>query len=298
VENQGWKDAATAIVDEHGQLVRAPIATSEVQAYHYAALRHGALAFAAVGDRKLAVRLVARAAQLHRRFDPAYWMPEHGSYAMALDSQRRQVRSVSSNDGHLLATGIVPPGRSRMVARRLFAPDMFSGWGIRTLSADHPAYNPFSYHRGSVWPVEAGTIGLGLARYGCWTELHRLAEATFSAAALFDDHRLPEVLGGLPRDGAYPHPGVYPSACSPQAWSASAVVTLVQALLALRPVAPLRTIVVDPHLPAWLPEVDLVGVQVGSATFDLTVRRRRGGRASIRTRGDRIAVVRKSMRYA
>jgi glycogen debranching enzyme len=169
---------------------------------------------------------------------------------------------------------------------------------VRTLSADHPAYNPFSYHRGSVWPVEAGTIGLGLTRYGCWTELHRLAEATFSAAALFDDHRLPEVLGGLPRDGAYPHPGVYPSACSPQAWSASAVVTLVQALLALRPVAPLRTIVVDPHLPAWLPEVDLVGVQVGSATFDLTVRRRRGGRASIRTRGDRIAVVRKSMRYA
>jgi glycogen debranching enzyme len=180
------------------------------------------------------------------------------------------------------------------VARRLFEPDMFSGWGVRTLSAEHPAYNPFSYHRGSVWPVEAGTIGLGLARYGCWDELHRLAEATFSAAALFEGHRLPEVLGGLPRDEAHPHPGVYPPACSPQAWSASAVVALVQALLVLRPVAPLRAIVVDPHLPDWLSEVDLCGVQVGAAKFDLTVRRRRFGRVSIRTRGDRIAVLRRS----
>jgi glycogen debranching enzyme len=294
VANQGWKDSWNAIVDEHGRPLAAPIATSELQGYHYAALRHGALALAATSDRSLAVRLVARAARLRRRFDPAYWMPEHGCYAMALGPDGRPVRSVNSNDGHLLATGIVPRRRARAVARRLFEPDMFSGWGVRTLSAEHPAYNPFSYHRGSVWPVEAGTIGLGLARYGCWDELHRLAEATFSAAALFEGHRLPEVLGGLPRDEAHPHPGVYPPACSPQAWSASAVVALVQALLVLRPVAPLRAIVVDPHLPDWLSEVELCGVQVGAARFDLTARRRRGGRVSIRTQGDRIAVLRGS----
>ncbi|MEW2385924.1 hypothetical protein AB0873_28065 [Micromonospora sp. NPDC047707] len=155
------------------------------------------------------------------------------------------------------------------------------------------AVDPSSYHRGSVWPVEAGTISLGLARYGCWEHLHRLAERMFAAAALFEEHRLPEVLSGLPRDDARPHPGVYPNACSPQAWSASAVIALIQALLALRPAAPLRTIFIDPHLPEWLPPLTLEGVQVGDRRVDLTVRRRRGGRTSVRVRGDRIAVIRR-----
>ncbi len=294
VKNQGWKDSDTAIVDERGHVVDNPIAPSELQGYHYAALRHGALAFAATGDRAFAAGLVRRAAGLRRRFHPAYWMPDQHCYAMALDPDKQQVRSVNSNDGHLLATGIVPTRVAHAVARRLLAPDLFSGWGIRTLSADHPAYNPFSYHRGSVWPVEAGTAGLGLARYGCWPELHRLAEATFAAAALFEGHRLPEVIGGLPRDPAHPHPGVYPRACSPQAWSASAIVALIQALLVLRPAAPLRTVLIDPHLPDWLPDLELHGVQVGGATFDLTVRRGRHGRPIIRTRGDRVTVVRQS----
>jgi len=292
VKNQGWKDSDTAIVDEHGHVVDNPIAPSELQAYWYAALRHGALAFAAVGDRAYAAGLVARATALRRRFHAAYWMPEQGCYAMALGPDKRQVRSVNSNDGHLLAAGIVPVRLAHTVARRLFAPDMFSGWGVRTLSADHSAYDPFSYHRGSVWPVEAGTTALGLARYGCWDQLHRLAEATFAAASLFEGHRLPEVLSGLPRDDAHPHPGIYPNSCSPQAWSASAVITLVQALLALRPVAPLRTLIVDPHLPDWLPDLHLEGIELGDATFDLTIRRRRHGRASVRTRGDRVLVVR------
>jgi glycogen debranching enzyme len=298
VKNQGWKDSETAIVDEHGRVVDNPIAPSELQAYHYAALRHGAVAFAAAGDRVMAGLLVARATRLRRRFHTAFWMPDQGCYAMALGPDKRQVRSVNSNDGHLLAAGIVPVRHARTVARRLFAPDMFSGWGIRTLSADHPAYNPFSYHRGSVWPVEAGTIGLGLARYGCWAHLHRLAEATFSAAALFEGHRLPEVLSGLPRDADHPHPGVYPESCSPQAWSASAIIALVQALLALRPVAPLRSIMIDPHLPDWIPDLTLERVQVGAATFDLSIRRRRQGRVSVRTSGDRIAVLRMPARQA
>lgn len=292
VKNQGWKDSDTAIVDEHGRSVDNPIAPSELQAYHYAALRHGAFAFAATGDRAFAAGLVARATALRRRFHPAYWMPEHNCYAVALGPDKQQVRSVNSNDGHLLAAGIVPSRVAPMVARRLLAPDMFSGWGIRTLSADNPAYNPFSYHRGSVWPVEAGTIGLGLARYGRFAELHRLAEATFAAAALFEGHRLPEVISGLPRDESHPHPGVYPQACSPQAWSASAIVALIQALLILRPAAPLRTILIDPHLPDWLDDLELQGVQVGGATFDLAIQRRRSGRLAIRTRGDRIAVIR------
>jgi glycogen debranching enzyme len=282
VKNQGWKDSADAIVDEHGAVVPNPIAASELQAYHYAALRHAAVVLAACGDRTYAAGLWRRSDRLRRRFDAAFWRPGHGSYAMALDPDGRQVGSVSSNDAHLLVTGIVPRDKGRAVARRLMAEDMFSGWGIRTLSADHPVHNPFSYHRGSVWPVEQGTAALGFARYGCWAELHRLAEGFFAAAASFAEHRLPETISGLPRDAAHPYPGVYPRSCSPQAWSASAVVAVVQALLALRPVAPARAVLVDPHLPAWLPQLTLAGVQIGSTTATLHAERRRDGTARVR----------------
>jgi glycogen debranching enzyme len=298
VKNQGWKDSETAIVDEDAAVVDNPIAASELQGYCYAGLRHAALAFAVAGDRAFAATLIARAARLRRRFHSAYWMPGHNCYAMALGPDGRQVRSVNSNDGHLLATGIVPVRFAPTVARRLFAADMFSGWGVRTLSADHPAYNPFSYHRGSVWPVEAGTIALGLGRYGRWRQLHRLAEGIFAASSMFEGHRLPEVISGLPRDDAHPHPGVYPYSCAPQAWSASAIIAIVQAMLALRPAAPLRTVLIDPHLPDWLPDLTLEGVHVGAATFDLIVRRRRHGRISVQTRGDHITVLRQPTRQS
>ncbi|GAB3043354.1 glycogen debranching N-terminal domain-containing protein [Parafrigoribacterium mesophilum] len=291
VKNQGWKYSATAIVDQDGVSVKNPIASSELQGYHYAALRYAALTFTACGDRVFAAQLVARAGRLRRRFHRTFWMPEHGCYAQALGPDKQQVRSVNSNDAQLLATGIVPSALASTVARRMLAPDMFSGWGMRTLSAEHPAYDPFSYHRGSVWPVEAGTLAIGLARYGCWDELHRIAEATFAAASLFEGHRLPEVLSGLPRDDAHPHPGVYPDSCSPQAWSASAIIAIIQSLLVLRPVAPLRTIVVDPHLPQWLPDFTIEGVHVGTATFDLAVRRTRNGGATVKARGDHVTVV-------
>lgn len=294
VKNQGWKDSDTAIVDENGKQVDNPITTSELQAYYYAALRHSAFAFAAAGDRAYAAALVARSTRLRRKFHDAFWMPDHGCYALALGPDKKQVRSVNSNDGHLLATGIVPKRFARTVARRLLAPDMFSGWGVRTLSSEHAAFDPFSYHRGSVWPVEAGTFAVGLARYGCWEQLHRVAEGIFSAAALFEGHRLPEVLSGLPRDEQHPHPGVYPQSCSPQAWSSSSIIATVHALLVLRPFAPLRTILVDPHLPPWLDDFTIEGVRLGGATFDLSVRRRRGGKVDVKTSGDRIAVLRKT----
>ena len=291
VKNQGWKDSATAIVDEHGRSVDNPIASSELQGYHYAALRYAALVFAITGDRVYAAELARRAAWLRRRFHEAFWMPEHRCYALALGPDKRQVRSVNSNDGQLLATGIVPARFARTVAQRMLEPDMFSGWGIRTLSAEHAAYDPFSYHRGSVWPVEAGTFALGLARFGCWDELHRLAEATFAAAALFEGHRLPEVISGLPRDEAHPYPGVYPNACAPQAWSASAIIAIVQALLGLRPIAPARTILVDPHLPDWLSDFTIEGVRLGRSRFDLAVHRDRHGTATVRISGDRVMVI-------
>ena len=294
VKNQGWKDSGDAIVDEHGDVVDNPIATSELQAYWYAGLQQAALAFAATGDVGMGARLLKRARALKRRFNDAFWMDDLGAYALGLGPDKRQIRSIGSNDGHLLASGIVPPERGRRVAARLMQPDLFSGWGIRTLSSDHPAFNPFSYHRGSVWPVEQGTIAFGFARYGCWEELHRLARGFFDSAELFVEHRLPEVIGGVQRDPEHPHPGIYPSSCEPQGWSASAVVMVVQAMLAMVAVAPLGLLVVDPHLPPWLPDLRLEAVRVGGSTIDLSFERKRDGGTSYRRtrRAGRVRVIR------
>ena len=276
-KNQGWKDAEDAIVDEGGALVEPPIATSELQAYLYAGFQQAALAFFQAGDRGYALELLGRARRLRRQVNEAFWMDEQGFYAMALGPDKRPIGSVSSNPGHLLAAGVVPRARAAAVARRLLQPDMFSGWGIRTLSASHPAYNPFSYHRGSVWPVENGTIALGFARYGLWDEVHTLAEGLFAASELFQEGRLPESIAGLPRDEAHPHPGLYPRSCQPQSWSASMIVILVQSLLGMWAIAPLRLLLVDPHLPPWLPDLRLEGIHVGSSTVDLEVGRARDG---------------------
>ncbi|MBV8401350.1 MAG: hypothetical protein JOZ17_21880, partial [Acetobacteraceae bacterium] len=144
-----------------------------------------------------------------------------------------------------------------------------SGWGIRTLSSEHPAYNPLAYHLGTVWPFENATTGFGFKRYGFDSMLHRLAKGLFDATELFHLDRLPEVFGGHPRDRRHAHPGIYPGACAPQAWSASAVVLLVESMLGLTPLAPLNTLILDPDLPEWLPEVTLCGVDVGAARADL-----------------------------
>jgi glycogen debranching enzyme len=151
------------------------------------------------------------------------------------------------------------------IANRMLMEDMFSGWGVRTLSAHHPAYNPFSYHRGSVWPVENGGFVLGFARYGLHAEMHRLARALFEAAQLFPHCRLPEVFGGHQRSHDAPFPGLYTKADWPQAWSASAVVTVLRAILGLFPYAVANLLLIDPQLPAWLPEITIENLRVGNA---------------------------------
>lgn len=284
VKNQGWLDSDDAIVDERGEIVSNPIATGELQAYCYAGLQQAALAFATCGDIGFARELIVRSVRLKRRFHAAFWLPDLGTYALGLGPGGRAIRSVGSNAGHLLAAGIVPPAFGRAVARRLMEPDMFTGWGIRTLSREHVAFNPFSYHRGSVWPVEQATIGFGFARYGAWDELHELARGFFDMSELFIEGRLPEVVGGVQRDAEHPHPGIYPDSCEPQGWSSSAVVQVVQALLGMIAVAPARLLVVDPHLPPWLPDLRLRGLRVGRATADLDFERREDGSTRITTR--------------
>ena len=189
-------------------------------------------------------------------------------------------RSIGSNPGHALAAGIVPPEHARLVADRLLSAELFSGWGVRTLSQDHPSYNPLAYHLGAVWPVENATFALGLKRYGLDDHLDRLASALLEAAASMPDGRLPEAITGHRREPRVP-PTAYPGACSPQAWSASAVVQTLQLMLGLYPFAPLRMLaVVRPRLPRWVPGLTLRNVRVGGATVDLQFKRNADGSAS------------------
>jgi glycogen debranching enzyme len=209
------------------------------------------------------------AEELKKRFLDAYWMPDLEYIAMALDPDDRQVRSIGSDAGHCLACGIVERDQAVKIADRLLQPDMFSGWGVRTLSAQHPAFDPYSYHRGTVWPVEHGTFAMGCMRYGLIDQMHRIVRGMLDAAALFDFYRLPEVFSGHQRDEHHPFPALYPKTCWPQAWSASSVFTMVQALLGIYPYAPLNALILDPHLPEWLPDITVDNLHVGNATVRL-----------------------------
>ena len=292
--NQGWKDSERAIPHADGSDAPLPIATAEVQGYVYAAKQQLAAVLLALGEVRRAKRLNDEAAELKRRFNRAFWMPEESFLAMALDGQKRQVRSVGSNAGHCLATGIVAREHAPAVAGRLMAPDMFSGWGVRTLSCDHAAYNPFSYHLGSVWTVEQGTIAFGLKRYGFGRYTNEVARGTFDLAERYQLHRLPEAVGGHPRDRAHPFPGLYPQACWPQAWSAGAVIIMLQAMLGLRPLAPLGLLLVYPELPEWLPDLTLRGLRVGDSALTIRFQRQRDGTTDYRVleRHGRVRVVR------
>jgi glycogen debranching enzyme len=288
VKHQAWKDSGDAVVYEDGSQVDPPIATCEEQGFVYVAWLHFAEVLLRLGRKDEAQHLFRRAEELRARFNEAFWMPERGFYAFGLDARKRQITSIVSNPGHCLAAGIVDRDRAERVADRLLAQDLFSGWGVRTLSSDHPAYNPFSYHRGSVWPVEQGTFALGFMRYGLHDHMHRLARAFFDSAALFELNRLPEVYSGHPRDLDHPFPALYPRANWPQAWSASAVFVVLQSLLGLYPYAPMATLFVDPHLPPWLPEITVEGLRVGAAAASLRFFRRPDGSSDYRvlnTRG-------------
>jgi glycogen debranching enzyme len=204
-------------------------------------------------------------------------MPEEGFYAIALDPRKQPVATIASNAGHALAAGLVPAAHAKQCADRLMAPDMFSGWGIRTLSRNHASYNPLAYHLGTVWPAENATFALGFKRYGLDAQLEQLATGMIDAVGHFESHRLPEALGGHGREET-PVPTVYPKSNAPQAWSASAVVQLVQTLLGIYPFAPAHVVaLVRPRLPEWLPIVTIRNLRVGEATVSLRFERQRDG---------------------
>ena len=277
-KNQGWKDSGDGIIDELGRPVAAPIATCEVQGYWFSALQLTAALAAAHGHFGDAKAYWQESQQLKERFNRDWWMPEEGFVALAMDRDKRLIRSITSNPGHCLAAGIVSAEHVPPLVGRMFQSDLWSGWGMRTLSSLHPAFNPTGYHLGSVWAVENATIALGLRRYGFDARALDVAGAIFDLARMFESHRVPEAVGGYAR-GEVPHPGAYPRANLIQAWNQSAAVSLLQTMLGLEPVAPLDVLMIDPVLPSWLPQVTLENLRIGGATVTLRFWRDRDHRS-------------------
>lgn len=267
-KNQGWKDSGDAIVYDDGTPVPPPIATCELQGYWYAAQQLMALLSAAVGHYADARAHWASAADLKQRFNRDWWDDDEGSVVLALDPDKRPVRAVTSNAGHCIASGIVSAEHLPRLVGRLFAPDMFSGWGIRTLASSHRAYNPLSYHLGTVWAVEQATIAFGLRRFGFDARALEIARALFDLAQRYPEYRIPECIGGYARSDAA-GPGAYPRANTPQLWNASAFPLLIHSILGFQPVAPIDTLVVDPVLPEWLPEVIVDDLRLAGARATL-----------------------------
>jgi glycogen debranching enzyme len=288
LKNQGWKDSSDAIVYPDGSQVEDPLGTCEMQAFAYAGKLHFAEVLWWLDETEEASRLYREADELKKRFNDRFWMDDENYVAMAIDKDDKLVKTIASDPGHCVTSGILHEELAPKVVNRLLQPDMFSGWGVRTLSSAHPAYNPFAYHRGTVWPVENGAFVLGMARYGLHGEMWQLARALFEAARLFEYDRMPEVFGGHARDQGHPFPGLYEEADSPQAWSASASFLIMQALLGLYPYAPLNVLFLDPWLPDWLPNVTIEDMCVGHARISLQFKRESSGQTSYRVlRNDR-----------
>lgn len=267
-KNQGWKDSGDAIIYDDGSPVPAPIATCELQGYWYLAQQLMAVLCTVMGNMTDAATFRKSAAALKDRFNRDWWVERESFFALALDPDKRPVAAVTSNVGHCLACGIIDRERLPAVVGRLFAPDMFSGWGVRTLSADHAYYNPLSYHRGTVWAVEQATIMFGLRRFGFDARALDLATVLFDLATLYPSYRVPECVGGYARSEAST-PGAYPRANTPQLWNATAFPLCLQTLLGLVPLAAANTLIVDPVLPSWLPEVVVRDMRVGGAKVSL-----------------------------
>ncbi|MBD2364436.1 amylo-alpha-1,6-glucosidase [Anabaena minutissima FACHB-250] len=268
LENQSWKDSGDAIAYPDGRQVDAPKALCELQGYAFDAYMRMAEVFAVLGESNYASELRTKAAKLQTKFEQQFWCEDLGFYAFTLDPEKQPVRTIASNPGHCLWSGIVSRERAVRVVQRLMQPDMWSGWGIRTISTQNSAYNPFSYHLGSVWPHDNGMIAMGFKRYGFAQEAVQVANGIFDAAKYFASYRLPELYAGIEQElGTFPVP--YIEANVPQAWAAASVFHLLQAMLGIQADAPKSQLYVDPYLPEWLPNITLRKLEINHALVDL-----------------------------
>jgi glycogen debranching enzyme len=267
--NQGWKDSWDGITFADGRPAEAPLAVCEVQGYAYDAYCTRAWLARMAGAEEVAQEWDARASTLKEAFNERFWLPGPGWFALALDRDKRPVDACASNMGHCLWSGIVDDDKASVVAEHLLSPAMFSGWGVRTLSSEMGAYDPVSYHNGSVWPHDNALIVAGLVRYGFVEEAQRVAEAMLEAAQHFGG-RLPELFCGFDRS-EYSEPVPYPTSCSPQAWAAATPVHLIRTLLRFDPTLPRNELWVDPVLPPAFTPLRVEGVALGDARINLTI---------------------------
>jgi glycogen debranching enzyme len=271
--HQGWKDSHDAVHHADGRLAEAPIALCEIQGYAFAAWRGAARLAARLGQPDRAAEWSARAGDVRRRFEDAFWSDELGTYVLALDGAKRQCAVRTSNAGQVLWSGVATADRATAVARQLMSADSFSGWGIRTLATSAARFNPMSYHNGSIWPHDNALIAAGLRRYGLRHEVLQVLSGLFDASVSMDLHRLPELFCGLARRSGE-RPTLYPVACNPQAWAAAAVFSLLQSALGIEVDGPHATLrLTRALLPAFLDEVHVRRLRVGSARLDLRFRR-------------------------
>jgi glycogen debranching enzyme len=271
--NQGWKDSSDSVFHADGRLADAPIALCEVQAYAYAAWLGAAELAAAVGHGELERRWFDKAETLQRRFEQVFWCEEIGTYALALDGEKKPCRVRSSNAGHALISGIASNERAARVAASLMEPTSFTGWGIRTIAEGEARYNPMSYHNGSIWPHDNGMIAMGMARYDLKAPLQPLLTGLFEASRFMEHYRLPELFCGFPRRPGQ-GPTAYPVACLPQAWAAASVFAVLGAMLGVSFDPAARLICFTrPAMPAWLDELRVEELRLCDASVDLLFRR-------------------------
>lgn len=270
---QGWKDSGDSVFYDNGALAEPPIALCEVQGYAYAGKRSAARIAAALGNSKAAAALQQQAEELKSRFQKAFWCDDLGTYALALDGNKRPCRVRTSNPGHCLYTRIADPEHAATVAKTLLDKHFFNGWGIRTVASGEARYNPMSYHNGSVWPHDNAIIAAGLGAYGFRQQAAQVLLGFLDVSAFVDLHRLPELFCGLERRSGE-GPTAYPVACSPQAWAAASIYLLLQACLGIEVSALERQIIFEkPFLPPQLPDLTIRGLKLGKGSIDLVLKR-------------------------
>jgi glycogen debranching enzyme len=295
LSNQGWKDSVDSVFHADGRLAQAPIALCEVQGYVFAAKQGAAVLAAKLGDSELAARLAQQAEDLRVKFEADFWIEELGTYAIALDGDKRPCRVLASNAGHCLFTGIASPERAKKVAELLVGKRFHSGWGVRTVAVGEARYNPMSYHNGSIWPHDNGLIAMGLARYGFKKAALSIFEGIFDSALYDDLRRLPELFCGFERRRRQ-GPTSYPVACSPQAWAAATPFALVAASIGCQIDPNGSTLrLLNPALPKFLDDLTIRNIEIGESRVDLKMSRVDGDvtTAVLRRTGDVVVTITK-----
>lgn len=270
--NQGWKDSHDSVFHADGRLAEGPIALVEVQGYVFAAFQAAAACARVLGKVSVAQAREAAAEAMRARFEAAFWLPEIGSYALAIDGHGEPCRVRTSNAGHVLATGIAAPDRAARIIADMMRPAFFTGWGIRTVAGGEARYNPMSYHNGSIWPHDNAFIASGMARYGQKACAALVFDALMRATVYMDHRRIPELYCGFRRRPGR-GPTLYPAACSPQAWASGAPFQMLQALLGLEFDHGAREIrLVRPFVPEFVGDITVRNLRLGEASVDFVVR--------------------------